>query len=101
MERIPYTRGLTNTAVMLNKIRTEMFIEANGDRPDVQNQAIIITDGKATISPEMVIPEGIFAKGAGIHIMVVPIGKVKMINEKTWTSSALCFYSSSIFDFML
>ena len=62
---------------MLNKVRTEMFTEDNGDRLDVKNYLVVVTDGKATINPEMVIPEAQYAKGAGIHIMVVPIGKVR------------------------
>ena len=76
MESLPYTRGLTNTAEMLNKVRTEMFLPERGDREGVQNYLIMITDGKATIQPENVIPEAVFAKMAGIHILVVPIGKV-------------------------
>ena len=77
VESIPYTRGLTNTGEMLNKVYTEMFLPERGDRDGVPNYLIVVTDGRATITPERVIPEAVFAKMAGVHILVVPIGKVR------------------------
>ena len=42
----PYTGGSTNTAAALETI-LDMFTEENGDRPDVPNYAVIITDGES------------------------------------------------------
>ena len=40
-----YLRQQTNTPDALAKARKECFIQASGDRPDVKNIAIVITDG--------------------------------------------------------
>lgn len=40
-----YLGGTTNTPAALTQTRTDCFNAANGDRPDVDNLAIIITDG--------------------------------------------------------
>ena len=37
----------------------EAFREENGDRYDVPNYAVIITDGESTVEPEMTLPEAI------------------------------------------
>jgi len=40
--------GNTNTSGGIFKLLSEVFVVANGDRPDVQNIVILITDGKPT-----------------------------------------------------
>ena len=40
--------GRTNTQGALEMIRDTVFQQANGDRPDVPNVLIIITDGRPT-----------------------------------------------------
>ena len=42
---IPYVGATTNTPEGLRVTRNECFSVANGDRPDAENFAIIITDG--------------------------------------------------------
>ena len=42
---IPYVGTTTNTPEGLRVTRNECFSAANGDRPDAENFAIIITDG--------------------------------------------------------
>ena len=76
IDSIPYTRGLTNTADALQQMRTLMFTADKGDRADVPNYGVIVTDGEATVQPEMVVPEAMMTKLAGVHLLVVPIGKV-------------------------
>ena len=66
--------GSTNTADSIEAMRNEMFTAENGDRPDVRNMAIIITDGVSNINSRRTIPEADLAKEEGIHIYTVGIG---------------------------
>jgi len=73
IDEIPYVYGSTNTAdgiaAMIN-----MFNSANGDRPDVPNIGIVITDGVSNVNSRRTIPEAVNAKGAGIHVYAIGIG---------------------------
>jgi Mg-chelatase subunit ChlD len=48
IRHIPYCGGNTNTTGGLHIMRTDIFNQQNGDRPDVPNIAILITDGNPT-----------------------------------------------------
>lgn len=71
IEMIQYRAGKTNTAEALRVVREDMFTEANGDRSDVPNILIIITDGISTVNTEETIPEAVKTKVSGIHILLV------------------------------
>lgn len=72
---IAYVGGRTNTAAALNYMREEMFVAGNGDRPNVRNVAIVITDGGSNRpDKEAVIGAAREAKRAGIHVVAVGIG---------------------------
>ena len=43
----PYTRGSTNTAAALKFMNENMFKDQSGDRSDIKNVAIVITDGES------------------------------------------------------
>jgi collagen type VI alpha len=45
IDAIPYSRGTTNTAEALKLLRTEVFQTRNGDRGDLRNVGILLTDG--------------------------------------------------------
>ena len=62
IERLQYVKGRTNTAEALLYIRTEMFTALNGDRQDVPNFAVVITDGESNINEERTLPEAIEAR---------------------------------------
>ena len=55
-------------------MRQDIFTESRGDRPDVPNFCIIITDGNSNINVEQTLPEAIVSRVEGIHIIVVAIG---------------------------
>ena len=74
IDDIPYRYGSTNTADALNTMRTQMYTEANGDRPGVPNVAIVITDGVSNINSRRTIPEAEQARAEGIHIYAIGIG---------------------------
>jgi collagen type VI alpha len=71
---MPYRHGSTNTADALKTMRTQMFTQANGDRPDVDNICIVVTDGVSNINSRRTIPEAEQARADGIHIYAIGIG---------------------------
>ena len=74
VDQIPYRYGSTNTADALNTMRTEMFTAFNGDRPNVPNLAIVVTDGVSNINSRRTIPEAEQARADRIHIYAIGIG---------------------------
>ncbi|XP_069108494.1 cartilage matrix protein-like [Argopecten irradians] len=74
IDRVPYILGSTNTADGLMVMRNEMFSFQNGDRANVPNVAIVVTDGQSNINSRRTIPEAQKAKGAGIDIYAIGIG---------------------------
>ena len=74
IDNIPYRFGSTNTADALRTMRTEMYTQANGDRPNVDNIAIVVTDGISNINSRRTIPDAEQARAAGIHIYAIGIG---------------------------
>ena len=51
-----------------------MFTSGNGDRSDVTNIAMIVTDGNSNINEVNTIPFAIDARRKGVHVIVVSIG---------------------------
>ena len=74
IDNIPYIYGSTNTADALKTMRNRMFTLRNGDRPDVPNLVILITDGVSNINAQRTIPEAKRARDAEIHIYAIGIG---------------------------
>ena len=74
IDDIPYNYGSTNTADALQTMREEMFTRANGDRPNVDNIAIVLTDGVSNINSRRTIPEAEQTRAANIHIYAIGIG---------------------------
>lgn len=72
--KIPFIYGSTNTYGALNIMRTEMFTRGNGDRPNVHNIVMLITDGVSNINPTLTVPEAVRAQAENIHIYAVGIG---------------------------
>uniref|UniRef100_A0A0L8FLC0 VWFA domain-containing protein n=1 Tax=Octopus bimaculoides TaxID=37653 RepID=A0A0L8FLC0_OCTBM len=74
IDSIQYTYGSTNTADALKVMRTEMFAAENGDREDVQNIAVVVTDGVSNINSYNTVTEAELAKNDGIHIYAIGVG---------------------------
>merc|ERR1719239_1334146 len=51
-----YMGKATNTADSLKRTRTEMFTLVNGDRPNVNDIVILLTDGKSSENTKRTIP---------------------------------------------
>lgn len=73
VDKIPWRYGSTNTADGLKTMHETMFTEANGDRLDVPNICIIMTDGVSNINYQRTIPEAKAARKKGIHIYAIGI----------------------------
>ncbi|XP_059165060.1 uncharacterized protein LOC131947776 [Physella acuta] len=55
-------------------MRTTMFSPEHGDRPNVPNIAVVITDGQSNRNSERTIPEADAAKAQGIQIYAIGVG---------------------------
>ena len=77
---INYVGSNTHTAAGIIEMYTNQFTQANGDRPNVENIAIIITDGVSTTNNQRTVPEAINARSRGIRIFSV--GITTSVNEQ-------------------
>jgi len=73
IRNIQYLGGNTNTTGGLRLMRTEVFNRANGDRSDVPNVAILITDGIPTREVDLLPGEVATIKSLGIRIVGVGV----------------------------
>uniref|UniRef100_A0A2C9LZH0 VWFA domain-containing protein n=1 Tax=Biomphalaria glabrata TaxID=6526 RepID=A0A2C9LZH0_BIOGL len=74
IDDIPYRYGSTNTADALKTLRSVMFTAGNGDRSDVDNVAVVVTDGVSNINSRRTVPEAELSRAKGIHIYAIGIG---------------------------
>jgi len=73
IRNIQYLSGYTNTTGALRLMRTEIFNAANGDRSDVPNIAILITDGNPNRDVDLLRSEVHTIKQRGIRIVAVGV----------------------------
>ena len=76
---IEYPGANTNTSGGLYITRSQLFTVENGDRPNIRNVAIVITDGKSTFDSEKTIPIALDLQNDGVD--VVAIGITDSIDE--------------------
>ena len=74
IRNIPYIPGSTNTADALLVMREDIFNVATGDRDDIPNVAIVITDGISNLNSHRTLPEAHKSWDQGIHIFTIGIG---------------------------
>ncbi|KAK2143115.1 hypothetical protein LSH36_875g00000, partial [Paralvinella palmiformis] len=72
---IQYKDTNTNTAAGLRALRIVVFNETNGDRIEVPDVGILITDGVSTWGHKKTIPEAIKLREAGVRMFVIGMGK--------------------------
>lgn len=79
IRQIPWKDQETNTSGAIRTMRTQMFTPERGDRPDVPNIGVVITDGESNRDADLTIPEANDAKADGIIMFALGIGdKVSM-----------------------
>ena len=85
---ISYVGGNTNTSGGLREMTFEQFGNSDrGDRADVTNVAIVITDGVSTFDKERTIPDAVEARNRNIQIFSVGITAAIDENELQRMSS--------------
>jgi hypothetical protein len=65
----------TYTSAGLYQMRTVQFTQANGDRPDVDNVCLLLTDGGSTVNVSYTIPEALAAQAQGIKMLTVGVSR--------------------------
>lgn len=78
---LKYIGGTTNTAEGIELMRTEQFTLGNGDRPNVPNVAVVITDGEANERIDDTETEARMAHSNGIKIYA--LGITNAVTEST------------------
>ena len=73
IQRINYDGGNTNTTGGLRTMRLQIFNPMYGDRPDVPNLCILITDGVPTREVEGLADEVNRVKSAGIRVIGIGV----------------------------
>ena len=68
-------------------MRDIQFLEANGDRSNVPNVAIVITDGESNVNASQTIPQAELAHAQGIYIYSIGISDAVNIEELAGISS--------------
>ena len=86
IKRFRYRGSETNIADALQTAREQIFVPERGDRPDVRNVIILITDGLSNNNENRTLPEAKLAREAGIIIFVV--GVTNLISEEELTGIA-------------
>lgn len=74
------TGGKTDTAAAIRRMRDDAFIDSAGDRPGVDNRAVIITDGKSN-DESGTLQEASDARDDDIEIFVVALGESPRSSE--------------------
>lgn len=71
----------------MNKVVLRLQTE-NGDRPNVPNVAVLITDGPSNKDSRQTVPNAQSARNAGINIFVIGVGsQVDPVEMKSITGS--------------
>lgn len=85
IQNLAYVLGTTSTNEAIDQMRTDVFTQ-DGDRPNVQNLAIIITDGKPF--PDSLIGLSIQAaqQAQDDGIIMIAVGITQSIDEETLAS---------------
>ena len=86
IRNIPYIGDSTNTAAAIEDMRTKVFT-LPGDRANVQNIGMVITDGASNIDPHLTVPNAGKAKKDGIIMLAVGITNEVNVTELAGISS--------------
>ena len=83
---LPYAGGRTNTPAALRLARTEVFKKENGDRLDVKNIIVLITDGNTTVEVGNLKAEVLSVKAAKITVFGKCFKHRASVIVYTWNS---------------
>ncbi|XP_013417659.1 uncharacterized protein LOC106178851 [Lingula anatina] len=77
IDKIPYKRGLTNSDTALNSLLNDILQEENGDRPDVQDVAVLVIDGGST-DPEATAIAADLVHNANVTVIAIGVADYNM-----------------------
>lgn len=78
---ISYIGGDTNIAYALRAARTVIFASENGDRFDVSNVAVLVTDGRDNVNENEVAREAGLLKATGATVLAVGVTNSAYMQE--------------------
>ena len=73
IDAIPQYFGNTNTAAALRAVTRQGFTKTGGDRENIPNVAVLITDGIANVDIDQTLPESKIVKSEGIYLYAFAI----------------------------
>lgn len=73
--------GTTNTPSALEAARDSQFTAKNGDRPDVPNCIVIVTDGFSNVNQNRTIPDAKQLQSMGVTIYAIAVGVDPQLSE--------------------
>ena len=97
IDQIPYVKGSTNTAEALKTPRM-MFVPRKGDRPDVMNIALLLTDARTNLNSKKTLLQAKRARDKFFKIIALGIG---FPDEKELNQIASDDLSFSVKDFSI
>lgn len=87
LRSIQIIASTTDTAGALRLMMSEVLTQRWGDRPDVHNVAILVTDGQSNVNPWDTIPAAQAAKSAGVRLFVIGVTNEINVRELESMSS--------------
>ena len=87
ISRAQYIDGPTHTAQGIFYAREQQFTVARGDRPNVPNVMVVITDGRSSVNTTETIPEAMRAHAEGINIISIGVTNAVDLFELSRISS--------------
>lgn len=79
IQNMNFPNGRTNTSGGLRTLRQDIFVSANGDRPNVRNVVIVMTDGVPTVEADKTLEEARLLREQS-NAEVVVIGVTDSVN---------------------
>lgn len=74
IDRVTYIHGRSNPADALKVMRSVMFSKKHGDRANVTNMAVYVTDRQSNLYTDRIIPEALRTQSKNIGVFTVGIG---------------------------
>ncbi len=87
----------TNTAAAISQMRNQVLSRNNGDRSEVRNLMILMTDGQSNINTQGTLQEAALARSEGTQVLAVGIGSNvnRQEVEGITSDSSRVFYASN------
>ena len=105
VESVQYEMGGTNTSGGLREMHFNQFVSNRGDRDDVHNIAVVLTDGVSTEDHDRTISDAVAARKDGIRIVTFGVTdevsetELKLMSSKPQKLGTSYFMAADFTDF--